>query len=115
MDQSKAFDVVDHLLLLKKLNLLGLDHHSLQLMTSYLADRTQAVYLEGSTSSTLHSGPRSVIQGSGLSCTLYLVYTMDLPLIFEPAAKTVSQSEASNQPESLTYVDDNFITIKQKS
>ena len=115
MDQSKAFDIVDHQLLIKKLKLLGLDYHSLQLMTSYLADRTQVVYLEGSTSSTLHTGPRSVIQGSGLSCTLYLVYTMDLPLIFETTAKTIRQSEASTQPESLTYVDDNFITIRQKA
>ena len=29
MDQSKAFDVIDHELLVKKMKILGLDHHSL--------------------------------------------------------------------------------------
>ena len=82
-------------------------------MDSYLSNCTQVVYLEGFTSPTLHTGPRSVVQGSGLSCILYLVYTMDLPLIFEGGKLTVAQSEDSQWPDSITYVDDNIVTVSK--
>ena len=114
MDQLKAFEIVDHQLLMQKLQLLGLDYHSVELMQSYLADHTQVVYLEGFTSNTLHTGPRSVFPGSGVSCTLYLIFMMDLPLIFENEKKPVRQSEVSSQLDSLTYIDDSFVTVKQK-
>ena len=38
MDQSKAYDLVDHQILLRKLDSLGLDNLSLKFMESYLTD-----------------------------------------------------------------------------
>ena len=113
MDQLKAFDVINHGLLNKKLNILGLDKHSLRLMESYLDNRTQVVFLEGFTSSTLNTGMRSVIQEYRLSCALYLVYTMDLPLIFEERKLTVRETELSDRPDSQTYIDNNLVTVNK--
>ena len=42
MDQSMAYDVVHHTILSKKLAMLGLDIHSLQLMNSYMNQRFQS-------------------------------------------------------------------------
>ena len=46
-DQSAAFDVCDHLLLIEKLKLLGLDEKAVEWMQSYLSDRTQSVMVDG--------------------------------------------------------------------
>ena len=79
MDQSLAYDLVDHAILLQKMEAIGLDKHSMKLMQSYLENRTQSVQVETFTSPPLHAGPRSVIQGSALSCILYIIFTLDLP------------------------------------
>ena len=93
MDQSLAYDLVDHRILIQKLQAIGMDKHSIQLMTSYLSERQQAVQVETFTSPLLSSGPRSVIQGSALSCVLYLVFTLDLPLIFDHNSIQVAVEE----------------------
>ena len=49
---------------------------------NYLQNRRQQVTLEGTYSDELHSGPFSVIQGSVLSCLLFLIYTLDIPMLF---------------------------------
>ena len=45
-DFSKAFDQVDHSILLNKLKYYGIDRSIFSLMKSYLTDRTQAVILQ---------------------------------------------------------------------
>ena len=114
IDQSMAYDLVDHPILLQKLDKIGLDQHSLNLMKSYLDQCQQAVYLEGQTSPILNTGPRSVVQGSGMSCILLLIFTLDLPLIFEEERISIEKIEQSTNPDSIGYVDDNFIQIKKQ-
>ena len=115
MDQSLAYDLVDHTILLHKLEAIGLDKHAMSLMKSYLENRTQTVQVESFTSPPLNSGPRSVIQGSALSCILYIIFTLDLPLIFDSDSIKVSHEEMSDKPKSLTYIDDNFVTVTKHS
>ena len=98
MDQSLAYNLVDHVILLKKLQAVGLDSHSLKLMESYLDNRTQAVQVESFTSPPLHIGRRSVIQGSALSCVLYVIFTLDLPLIFDVKSIKISHEEQTQEP-----------------
>ena len=43
LDLSVVFDMVDHGLLLKKLNLLGLDEQAVDWFESYLSSRSQTV------------------------------------------------------------------------
>ena len=111
MDQSLAFDLIDHPILLLKLKSLGLDEYSMRLMESYLHNRQQTVQLESYTSPPIHTGPRSVIQGSAMSCLLFIIYTRDLPHIFNPSPLSVQQEELSSRPKSTIYIEDNFIYI----
>ena len=114
MDQSKTYDLVDHKILTKKLKAIGLDNLSLQFMSSYISNRQQTVYIEGKYSYPLHIGPRSVIQGSGISSILYMIFTMDLPLIHEETNTSIPNILESSNPDSLTYIDDNFVLVKKK-
>ena len=47
MDLSKAFDAINHHLLLAKLTAYGFSPHALELMSTYLPGRQQCVRLEG--------------------------------------------------------------------
>ena len=77
-DQSAAFDVVDHPLLLQKLRLYGFDQRSLAWMTSYLSQRYQSVCIDGTLSDPL-AVTVGVPQGSILGPLCYIIYTNDLP------------------------------------
>ena len=47
IDLKKAFDTVDHNISLRKLYCYGVDGNALQLLKSYLTDRTQRCYVNG--------------------------------------------------------------------
>lgn len=82
LDFRKAFDLVDHKLLIKKLSAYKFSGLSLQWFTSYLETRQQAInngqFL--SPFSTIKSG---VPQGSILGPTLFLLFVNDLPLLLK--------------------------------
>ena len=52
-DQSAAFDLCDHSILLKKLGLMGLQEKSLNWVNSYLSQRKQSCFIDGELSSPL--------------------------------------------------------------
>ena len=72
LDQSKAYNIIDHDNLLGKLQIIGFRKSAINTMASYLSDRTQFMALEGKKSEKLLVGPRSVIQGSCMSTILFL-------------------------------------------
>ena len=74
-DFSKAFDRVQHNILINMLRELGLSQTALHWMASYLSDRTQAVYdrLKNKTSSFTRVGA-GVPQGSVLGPLLFTLY-----------------------------------------
>ena len=53
LDLKKAFDTVDHALLLTKLRNYGIHGDELSWFTSYLTDRTQSVSLDNVTSDSM--------------------------------------------------------------
>ena len=77
LDLKKAFDVVNHSILLKKLNHLGLNGRVLDWFTSYLDGRSQCVDINGQFSKE-KSINISVLQGSILGPLLFLCFINDL-------------------------------------
>ena len=78
LDLRKAFDSVNHQLLLKKLYHYGFRGPVFTLLQSYLSDRRICTKLEGKISD-LYNVNYGISQGSVLRPLLFLLYVNDLP------------------------------------
>jgi len=77
IDFSKAFDVVNHEILLHKLSALDLPNNIYNWIVSFLTGRQQKCIVN-EVCSQLDNITRDIIQGSGLGPTLYIITKNDL-------------------------------------
>uniref|UniRef100_A0A1B6MAK8 Reverse transcriptase domain-containing protein n=1 Tax=Graphocephala atropunctata TaxID=36148 RepID=A0A1B6MAK8_9HEMI len=113
MDLSKAFDSVDHSILIKKLNYLGINLNNLKWFQSYLTNRVQYVEIPSvsfqNKISRVSSEPKTIIsgvpQGSILGPLLFLCYLKDMHL----SLKQIPQEHL------CLYADDANLKFSSKS
>ena len=101
LDLKKAFDTVNHGVLLRKMELYGLTGNALQLMNSYLSCRKQICQVNG-VSSNVKSIGCGIPQGSILGPLFFLLYINDLP-------------RCLNQAIPRLFADDTNLTVAGES
>ena len=100
LDLQKAFDTVDHSILMMKLRSAGLGDDILRWFDSYLSDRQQLVDVSGTHSCFAHI-TCGVPQGSILGPLLFLIYVNDMSAVVKNKL--------------LLYADDSGILVSGKS
>ena len=99
LDLSKAFDCIDHQLLLKKLTKMGLSDNAVRWIKSYLTTRKQITKFKNfrSKEEIAHSG---IPQGSIVGPLLFLCYTNDF------------HEELTSECRTFAYADDTQLVIE---
>ena len=112
LDIRKAFDTIDHQILIKKLSQYGIQDDELNFFESYLENRTQCCSVNGKLSDR-QKIEYGVPQGSILGLLLFIIYMNDLPLFVTNAQISMYADDTSlyNNIKSVSEIKDNLIPV----
>ena len=110
LDIRKAFDTIDHQILIKKLSQYGIQDDELNFFESYLENRKRCCSVNGKLSDR-QKIEYGVPQGSILGPLLFIIYVNDLPLFVTNAQISMHADDTSlyNNIKSVSEIKDNLI------
>ena len=113
LDIKKAFDCVDHDILLKKLTLYGCEDLTVKWFRSYLTNRTQMCKI-GKRVSSRAVIRRGIPQGSNLGPVLFLIYINDLPNCLSLSSLFADDTNLTTAGKSVEDIQNNLNVDLQK-
>ena len=81
LHQTSAFTIINHTILIKKCIHIGFSNKTIALMKSYLKDRSQTVFVNGSNSELKYIGDQGCFQGTIMAMLIYVIYILGQPSI----------------------------------
>ena len=93
LDQSAAYDLVDHFIFLQKLKVYNFHAGTIEWFQSYLSQISQLVQVESKQSQSINLADHGAPQGSILGGLIFIIFSNDIPACSEVG-------------ESIMYVDD---------
>ena len=111
LDLKKAFDTVNHQILLAKLEKYGIRGLPLQLLKSYLNNRLQFIVVNN-TKSKFNHVTCGVPQRSTLRSLLFLLYINDMPLVSNFNTKLFADETLTNSCPKLLNKNVNFELVE---
>ena len=94
LDQRSAFDLIDHKILLKKMELYNYHKDTIKWFRSYLQNRKLKTKVRNTSSKEEQMQPYGTTQGSVLGAILFIIYVNDFPA-------------ERKESDTTCYVDDN--------
>ena len=108
LDLSKAFDTIDHLILIDKLKYYGINGTNLNLFSSYLNNRKQYTEIDHIKSNMLPI-TTGIPQGSILGPLLFIIYIYISMILYKPVKFLISSFMLMTQPlNTLNTFNDNI-------
>ena len=101
LDQTAAYDLLDHKIFLEKLPLYGFGRDSILWVSSYLKDRTQCVQVQSKRSSSKFIGDFGTPQGSVLGGLFFIINENDF-------------ADCRKNGQSILFVDDDTDLVSSK-
>ena len=110
-DQSAAYDLCDHKILLQKLSIMGVDDIAINWFHSYLSNRKQHCFIDGHLSASMDLLDCGVPQGSIGGPLLWLCFTVDQPDVIHDHSVEVNEDELANEDDNCgqLFVNDQSI------